>query len=62
MSVMMKYELIFVAWSVPYRGKVNDNYYLDKLSGTMLILHHTGNVLLYAVNRGVAPTYVSYHQ
>jgi hypothetical protein len=43
---MMKYELIFVAWSDPCRGNVSDNYYQDKLSETMLILHYTGNVLL----------------
>ena len=43
---MMKYELILVAWSVPYRGTVSDNYYLDKLRKTTLIPHHNENLLL----------------
>jgi len=59
---MMNYELIFVAWSVPCRANVSDNYHQDKLSETMLILYHNGNVLPYAVNKRVAPTYVSYPQ
>jgi hypothetical protein len=40
---MMKYEIIFVAWNIPYHGNVSDNYYLDKLGETMLIPHQNGN-------------------